>query len=144
MTALSRLLSNPVNTESKSSLNKYLIISFRYLHLQKLLENRTAELDRLCAREREIIQGRWKTHSLPARKKGGSAAAAATAPAPAASIEDVTGRQLLLSYHYLDPRYQYVLPAGARNNEYVVTWSQGDVRHFVVKADAQPRQRGRF
>lgn len=116
------------------------------MHLQKLLENRTAELDRLCAIEREIIQGRWKTHSLPARKKGGSSAAAAAAsavtPQPAASIEDVSGRQLLLSYQYLDPRYQYVLPAGARNNEYVVTWSQGDVRHFVVKADAQPRVRG--
>jgi len=123
---------------------KYII--FRYLHIQKLLENKTAELDRLCSKEREILQGRWKTHSLPARKKTGVAAEVGTtvAPAPAASIEDVTAeRQLLLSYQYLDPRYQYVFPTGNRRNEYVVTWSQGDVRHFVVKSDPQPRPRGK-
>lgn len=44
-------------------------LHMRYIELQRALQSRLAELDRLCERERSILMGRWKTHSLPARKK---------------------------------------------------------------------------
>ncbi|KAF7988944.1 hypothetical protein HCN44_007254 [Aphidius gifuensis] len=33
------------------------------------LQSRLSEFDKLCEREKSIIMGRWKTHSLPARKR---------------------------------------------------------------------------
>lgn len=41
----------------------------RYIELQRALQSRLSELERLCERERSILMGRWKTHSLPARKR---------------------------------------------------------------------------
>lgn len=41
----------------------------RYIELQRALQSRLGELERLCERERSILMGRWKTHSLPARKR---------------------------------------------------------------------------
>lgn len=41
----------------------------RYIELQRALQTRLAELDKLCEREKSVIMGKWKTHSLPARKR---------------------------------------------------------------------------
>lgn len=44
-------------------------LHMRYIELQRALQSRLGELERLCERERSILMGRWKTHSLPARKR---------------------------------------------------------------------------
>ncbi|XP_046390449.1 uncharacterized protein LOC124159013 isoform X1 [Ischnura elegans] len=47
-------------------------LHLRYIELQRLLQAKTSELDRLCRRERDILQGHWKSRSLPsARKRNG-------------------------------------------------------------------------
>ncbi|KAL0279804.1 UNVERIFIED_CONTAM: hypothetical protein PYX00_001284 [Menopon gallinae] len=126
-------------------------LHIRYIQLQRILQSKTAELDRLCLRERELLQGKWKTHSLPARKKGGTQPDA-TSPVeddlctrPAASTEDVAKvpaqtRKLLFAYQYLDPRHQYVLQSAKNSNEYLVYQDNGSSRQAIVR-NCEEKQR---
>lgn len=120
----------------------------RYMQLQNILHAKMNELERLCLRERELLDGKWKTHSLPARKKattshtdiesGQSPTDSDNALSrPAISTEDVpnvirqqTGNaiipppaQYMLAYQYMDNSgYRYVLKPSTSNNsgEYVL------------------------
>ncbi|PSN54572.1 hypothetical protein C0J52_07106, partial [Blattella germanica] len=127
-------------------------LHMRYIQLQRVLQGKMVELERLCLRERELLQGKWKTHSLPARKKAtASTSTDATTPTqaegndynycrPTVSTEDVARvqhqpqtQQLLLAYQYLDPRYRaYMLqPSTSSSGEYFVSWpsNHGSQQH---------------
>lgn len=64
----------------------------RYIELQRALQSRLGELERLCERERSILMGRWKTHSLPARKRTPNSIAGTNPnqPSPSSSFNSST------------------------------------------------------
>ncbi|XP_053684161.1 uncharacterized protein LOC128734147 [Sabethes cyaneus] len=110
-------------------------LHLKYIELQELLKSKMNDLERICLRERELLEGKWKTHSLPARKKTTVASddidpgsttdvESASGPSfcrPAASTEDVKKllrqktyivpppAQFMLAYHCLDSNYRYVI-----------------------------------
>ncbi|XP_055910166.1 uncharacterized protein LOC129944627 [Eupeodes corollae] len=130
-------------------------LHMRYMQLQNILQSKMNELERICLRERELLEGKWKTHSLPARKKAttsptdGDNGVSPTAGdnqtpfyRPTLSTEDVVnvGRhqtptiipppaQFMLTYQYLDPTYRYVLKpsTSSSSGEYFISMS-GPVR----------------
>lgn len=132
----------------------------RYIQLQRILQTKMSELEKLCLRERQLLEGKWKTHSLPARKKAikiadspdttTSAQTPYTYCRPTVSTEDVAKAQqrqqhpsptVMLAYQYINPRYRYVLhPSTTSSGEFLLSFEQPqpsrskeDQHHFIVK-----------
>ncbi|BES98191.1 PDZ domain (Also known as DHR or GLGF) [Nesidiocoris tenuis] len=124
-------------------------LHMRYIHLQRLLQTKMSELERLNVREKEVMEGKWKTHSLPARKKGSRSTESAPSPThengdvvsycrPTMSNEDVAratpppgfGPPIVLAYRthqpatYVDQQGRpYLIQAPHSSREYVQAWS---------------------
>lgn len=136
----------------------------RYIQLQRILQQKMSELEKLCVKERQLLEGKWKTHSLPARKKSSNQNVTNTDPAtptqvtysycrPTVSTEDVAKVQrktstppaLIFAYQYLDPHYRYMLqPSTSSSGEYLLSFEppryKGDQHHFIVKTPCEPQQ----
>ncbi|KAJ8945934.1 hypothetical protein NQ318_016762, partial [Aromia moschata] len=117
-------------------------LHMRYIQLQRILQSKMEELERLCVRERQLLEGKWKTHSLPARKKASQANSSGPATPtqtsysycrPTVSTEDVAKvalqqqkqptPPLVFTYQYLDPHYRYMLhPSASSSGEYLLTF----------------------
>ncbi|XP_018321000.1 uncharacterized protein LOC108734097 isoform X2 [Agrilus planipennis] len=138
-------------------------LHMRYIQLQRILQSKMTELEKLCIRERQLLEGKWKTHSLPARKKASHATdtgdlVTPTQPQylycrPTVSTEDVAKIQqkqpppqtAMLAYQYLDPRYQYVLQPSSGSGEYLLSFKppryQSEQQHFLVKTPCDSTQK---
>ncbi|KAJ1523310.1 hypothetical protein ONE63_001186 [Megalurothrips usitatus] len=124
-------------------------LHMRYIQVQRALRNKMLELERLCLKERELLEGKWKTHSLPARKKATSSTnsgdrsfqqdtatgAGYSYCRPTVSTEDVASiqPQVVLSYQYMEPQYRaYLLQGGqsiastvgsTNSADYLLSWN---------------------
>uniref|UniRef100_A0A1Y1L169 PDZ domain-containing protein n=1 Tax=Photinus pyralis TaxID=7054 RepID=A0A1Y1L169_PHOPY len=139
-------------------------LHMRYIQLQRILQSKVNELEKLCIRERQILEGKWKTHSLPARKKASHPPSDPVDPGtptqstyaycrPTVSTEDVAKMQqkqhpptVMLAYQYLDRRYSYVLqPSTTSSGEYLLTFEPPRYQdHFIVKTPCDnPQQQSK-
>ncbi|XP_022915724.1 uncharacterized protein [Onthophagus taurus] len=135
-------------------------LHMRYIQLQRILQSKMAELEKLCLRERQLLEGKWKTHSLPARKKQTKSTGDPTTPTqvtysycrPTVSTEDVAKVQqqkqhapptLIFAYQYLDPHYRYMLqPSTSSSGEYLLTFEQPRYaeQHFMAVRNSCEKQ----
>ncbi|XP_074041760.1 short spindle 6 [Leptinotarsa decemlineata] len=137
-------------------------LHMRYIKLQRILQTKMEELERLCLRERQLFEGKWKTHSLPARKKASQAnnggpptptQSSYSYCRPTVSTEDVAkvAQQqkqptppLVFSYQYLDSQYRYMLhPSTSSSGEYLLTFEPPrykEQQNFIVKTPCDQRQ----
>ncbi|XP_050311833.1 uncharacterized protein LOC126747326 isoform X2 [Anthonomus grandis grandis] len=123
-------------------------LHMRYIQLQNLLESKMDELERLCIRERQLLEGKWKTHSLPARKKASQNNTSGpptpqgyyTFCRPTVSTEDVAQKKqpapLIFAYQYLDSTYRYLLhPSTSSSGEYLLTFDPQSESRYSDRRD---------
>lgn len=137
-------------------------LHMRYIQLQRILQTKMEELERLCIRERQLLEGKWKTHSLPARKKASQPSnegpptptqASYSYCRPTVSTEDVAkvAQQqkqatppLAFAYQYLDSRYRYILhPSTTSSGEYLLTLEPPqykDQHNLIIKTPCDQKQ----
>ncbi|CAH1118417.1 unnamed protein product [Phaedon cochleariae] len=136
-------------------------LHMRYIQLQRILQAKMEELDRICMRERQLLEGKWKTHSLPARKKASQASSGGGLPTPTqssysycrptVSTEDVAKvaqqqkqQPMVFAYQYLDSQYRYMLqPSPSSSGEYLLTFEPPrykDQQNFIVKTPSDQKQ----
>ncbi|XP_076546140.1 uncharacterized protein LOC117600533 isoform X4 [Osmia lignaria lignaria] len=122
-------------------------LHMRYIELQRALQSRLSELERLCERERSILMGRWKTHSLPARKRTPNSVITSNPnqPSPSSSFNSstiqccrpATSTEHLLLYNFADGRPCLV----PRNAACLVAIgpprSRSDHHHFLSKMSSE-------
>lgn len=124
-------------------------LHMRYIQLQRLLQTKMAELEKLCVRERQLLEGKWKTHSLPARKKSSQNSNDPPTPTvsysycrPTVSTEDVAKHvqqtkpnpPFVFAYHYLDS--QYVVPQSTTSSgEYLLGFDQSQYQVMQDQKD---------
>lgn len=136
-------------------------LHMRYIKLQNILESKMEELERLCIKERQLLEGKWKTHSLPARKKASQSNSSGpptpqgyyTFCRPTVSTEDVAKvaqckpqptHPLVFAYQYLDTTYRYMLqPSTSSSGEYLLTFEPQRYRdhrdqNFIIKTPCDP------
>ncbi|XP_045465089.1 uncharacterized protein LOC123674215 isoform X1 [Harmonia axyridis] len=132
-------------------------LHIRYIQLQRTLQGKMLELEKLCTQERQLIEGKWRTHSLPARKKysqqnsSGDPESPTQTPYPycrtTVSTEDVAklpekqrNSSLILAYRYLDPHYGYILQPTNNSSEYLLAFDDGksiNEHHLLVKTPSE-------
>ncbi|KAF3422100.1 hypothetical protein E2986_12992 [Frieseomelitta varia] len=123
-------------------------LHMRYIELQRALQSRLGELERLCERERSILMGRWKTHSLPARKRTPNSMITSNPnqPSPSSSFNSstiqccrpATSTEHLLLYNVFPDGRPCLVP---RNTACLVTVgpprSRSDHHHFLSKMSSE-------
>lgn len=121
-------------------------LHMRYIQLQNVLHAKMNDLERTCLKERELLEGKWKTHSLPAPRKKTSNTSPNEHLTPSEhemanintsftsarpiSEDDLTKQSkqimsnviappvqfMLATYQYLDPQCRYILKPSTSNN----------------------------
>uniref|UniRef100_A0A0C9RD57 Grasp_1 protein n=1 Tax=Fopius arisanus TaxID=64838 RepID=A0A0C9RD57_9HYME len=119
-------------------------LHMRYIELQRALQSRLSELERLCEREKSILMGRWKTHSLPARKRTPNCGASDQTPGSGVSTLNTSTVQccrpatstehLLLYSVYADGRPCLIPRSTACLVAVGPPRSRSDHHHFLSKA----------
>ncbi|XP_060811017.1 uncharacterized protein LOC132904488 isoform X3 [Bombus pascuorum] len=123
-------------------------LHMRYIELQRALQSRLGELERLCERERSILMGRWKTHSLPARKRTPNSVITSNPnqPSPSSSFNSstiqccrpATSTEHLLLYNVFPDGRPCLVP---RNTACLVAVgpprSRSDHHHFLSKMSSE-------
>ncbi|EZA60160.1 General receptor for phosphoinositides 1-associated scaffold protein [Ooceraea biroi] len=123
-------------------------LHMRYIELQRALQSRLGELERLCERERSILMGRWKTHSLPARKRTPNSIAGTNPnqPSPSSSFNSstiqccrpATSTEHLLLYNVFADGRPYLIPRSAACLVAVgPPRSRSDHHHFMSKMSSE-------